>query len=344
MNIIKKTSTHNTTVAKGRNIKYLAIHYTAGVTSKQGAARNTASWFMNAAAGGSADFIVDDVECVQYNPDLRNRYCWAVGDKARNPYGGSLRGEAKNINAISIEICSSSKDGKVHPANDQNWYFTDAVVDRAVELTKYLMKEYNISPANVVRHFDCSSKYCPGIIGWNSASGDSSRWYAFKERIGGTAISVSNGSDSLLKKGSRGDTVKVMQTLLIKEGYSCGSAGADGIFGNDTLFALKSFQQDHGLTADGIYGPKSKAALEAANPSQNTTVLRKGDKGDAVRMMQAMLIACGYPCGKTGVDGDFGNKTKDALMRFQKDHGVAVDGLYGPQSRASLTQAYLVAH
>ena len=163
--------------------------------------------------------------------------------------------------------------------------------------------------------------------------------------LGGSSITYTEAiTPTLLKKGSRGDNVKVMQTLLIKAGYSCGSAGADGIFGNDTLFALKSFQQDHGLTADGIYGPKSKAALEAANPSQNTTVLRKGDKGDAVRMMQTMLIACGYPCGNTGADGDFGNKTKDALMRFQKDHGVAVDGLYGPQSRASLTQAYLVAH
>ena len=119
-----------------------------------------------------------------------------------------------------------------------------------------------------------------------------------------------------------------------------GFAGADVILENDPLFALRSFQQDHGLIADGIYGPKSKAVLEAANPSQNTTVLRKGDKGDAVRMMQTMLI----PCGNTGADADFGNKTKDALMRFQKDHGVAVDGLYGPQSRASLTQAYLVAH
>jgi hypothetical protein len=57
-----------------------------------------------------------------------------------------------------------------------------------------------------------------------------------------------------------------MQTLLIAAGYNCGGTGADGIFGNDTLFALMSFQQDHGLDVDGIYGPKSRAALEGPAP------------------------------------------------------------------------------
>ena len=52
-----------------------------------------------------------------------------------------------------------------------------------------------------------------------------------------------------------------MQTMLIKLGYSCGEAGIDGSFGNDTLDALKKFQKDNNLTVDGLYGPKSKAKL-----------------------------------------------------------------------------------
>ena len=350
MDIIKKTSTHNTTAAKGRTIKYLAIHYTAGVTSKKGSARNTASWFMNPASKGSADFIVDDVEIVQYNPDPSSRYCWAVGDKKyTNHKGGSLYGIAKNSNTISIEICSSSKDGKVHDGNDSRWYFTDAAVDRAVELAKYLMKKYNIPPERVVRHFDISGKWCPGIIGWNADSGDESKWKAFKARIGdGGSVSVNTGStggSTLLKKGSRGDAVKSMQIMLNAAGYSCGAA--DGIFGNKTLGALKAFQKDHGLAVDGLYGEKSAAALKAAYQAGSVPIsenLRKGSKGEAVRTMQTMLIACGYSCGSTGADGSFGNNTRNALMRFQGDHGLTVDGIYGPKSHAALTAAYQGVH
>ena len=118
MNIIKKTSTTNTTAAKGRKIKYIVEHYTAGVTSRQGSARNTASWFSQPKAKASADFIVDDVEIVQFNPDPANRYCWSVGGNNYNNKGGRLYGVVKSSNSISIEICSTSKDGKVHDGND----------------------------------------------------------------------------------------------------------------------------------------------------------------------------------------------------------------------------------
>ena len=225
--------------------------------------------------------------------------------------------------------------------------FTDVAVDRAVELTKYLMQMYGIDASRVVRHNDISGKHCPGIIGWNADTGDESMWRAFKERIGGSAATVSISTD-LLKKGSRGDTVRTMQQMLIACGYGCGATGADGIFGNNTLSALKSFQRDHGLTVDGIYGPKSKAALEATCQSSNTAAgdtavnLKKGSRGEAVRTMQIMLTACGYDCG--GSDGIFGNRTLSALKAFQSDHGLTVDGIYGKNSRSALTAAYQAVH
>lgn len=66
MNIIKQTGSANTTASPGRKIQYLAIHYTAGVSSKAGSARGCASWFSNPVAAGSADYIVDEAELVQY--------------------------------------------------------------------------------------------------------------------------------------------------------------------------------------------------------------------------------------------------------------------------------------
>lgn len=48
-----------------------------------------------------------------------------------------------------------------------------------------------------------------------------------------------------------------MQQRLIDLGYSCGNCGADSIFGNGTLEAVKRFQRDNGLSIDGIVGPKT---------------------------------------------------------------------------------------
>ena len=69
-----------------REIKYLAIHFTAGSASKIGSARNVRNVFLQREA--SADFAVDDAEIVQINPDIRNYYCWAVGDKLSEGSGG----------------------------------------------------------------------------------------------------------------------------------------------------------------------------------------------------------------------------------------------------------------
>ncbi len=64
-----------------------------------------------------------------------------------------------------------------------------------------------------------------------------------------------------LQKGSRGETARALQLLLIGSGTSCGGSGADGIFGADTETAVKSFQKRHGLTVDGIVGRNTWAKL-----------------------------------------------------------------------------------
>lgn len=73
----------------------------------------------------------------------------------------------------------------------------------------------------------------------------------------------SPATKSYLSKGDKGAAVIDMQSMLIACGYSCGSAGADGDFGNATDKALRAFQTDQKLTVDGKYGKASKAALEA---------------------------------------------------------------------------------
>ena len=64
--------------------------------------------------------------------------------------------------------------------------------------------------------------------------------------------------------GSSGTDVKDMQKKLIALGYSCGSSGADGSFGQGTYNAVCNFQRDHGLTVDGVIGPTTRSKINSA--------------------------------------------------------------------------------
>mgnify|MGYP003419661202 CR=1 FL=1 len=137
---------------------------------------------------------------VQFNPDLHNYYCWAVGDKkAIGSNGGQLYGIATNRNTISIEICSTcipATSTAVSHSNHDGWSFTDAAINNAVKLSKILMKKFNIDKDHVVRHYDISGKLCPGIVGWNDDTlykedgsktkekNNSNEWIKFKKKLG----------------------------------------------------------------------------------------------------------------------------------------------------------------
>lgn len=203
MNIVQKTSTVHTSRYANRPIQYLVIHYTAGKTSKQGSARNVAAMFGNPAnRDASADYIVDDVECVQFNGDIRNRYTYAVGGGLQgNPGGGKFYGKCKNYNSISIEICSSSTNNDLRYPNTSNWYFADASLNNAVELARHLMDVYNIPDDHLIRHYDVNQKLCPGIIGWNKESGSEAKWIDFKNRVlNGSATPTEEDEDMTLEK------------------------------------------------------------------------------------------------------------------------------------------------
>ena len=66
-------------------------------------------------------------------------------------------------------------------------------------------------------------------------------------------------SYSLSQYGSRGDEVKQIQTKLKNWGYYNGTI--DGVYGSKTYEAVKNFQRKNGLTADGIAGSQTLAAL-----------------------------------------------------------------------------------
>ena len=196
INITKQTSYSNTTSYLNRPLKYIVVHYTAGSTSKAGSALNTAVMFSNPSVYASADFIVDDDTIVQFNPDIKNRFCWHCGDnKNMFSMGGKYYGKCTNANSIGIEVCSTNPNWQASDfANSKKWSFTDKVVNNAVELVKYLMQTYNIPIENVIRHYDVTGKFCPGIIGWNEDSGNAKKWEQFKARLTGTTTATTTAN------------------------------------------------------------------------------------------------------------------------------------------------------
>ena len=64
-----------------------------------------------------------------------------------------------------------------------------------------------------------------------------------------------------ITKGAKGELVKYLQRALDEYGYDVGKI--DGIFGTETLSAVRAFQSDHGLTPDGKVGKLTWAAIKA---------------------------------------------------------------------------------
>lgn len=78
-----------------------------------------------------------------------------------------------------------------------------------------------------------------------------------------------NSVEALSKYGSRGEEVRNIQTKLKRWGYYNGSV--DGIYGSQTLAAVKWFQSKNGLQVDGIAGPKTLAAMGIFSSSGNSS-------------------------------------------------------------------------
>ena len=158
----------------------------------------------------------------------------------------------------------------------------------------------------------------------------------------GGSYSVVTKDMPLVRSGSRGEDVKTLQAQLNALGYDCGTV--DGIFGAKTYNAVVKFQKDRGLAVDGIVGKNTWAALgvtgttvvetQTASITSNMPLLCRGSIGEAVKTLQTRLNALGYDCGT--VDGIFGIKTYNAVVKFQTARALAVDGIVGVNTWGAL--------
>jgi hypothetical protein len=86
---------------------------------------------------------------------------------------------------------------------------------------------------------------------------------AYRRRAAGGKAPAGPAGSAVLKEGAKGDAVRDLQGLLAALGYPL---AADGVFGAATRRAVVAFQKDAGLTADGIAGPATFAAIREAMP------------------------------------------------------------------------------
>jgi N-acetylmuramoyl-L-alanine amidase CwlA len=89
--------------------------------------------------------------------------------------------------------------------------------------------------------------------------------------------------------------------------------------------------------------PKKKEPVKKAPVKHNipTKTLRKGDKGQAVIDLQEALKDHNPQFNPGKIDGAYGPKTTDAVMRYQKYYGVRpYDGIYGNKTEANLKKTY----
>lgn len=185
---------HNTTKRPGK-IEYIVIHYVGAL----GDAKDNVNYYNKlTTTNASADFFVGHKGDVwQYNPDPKARYCWAVGGTGK----GTLYGKATNKNTVHIEMCVKLKGSHAKPpaANHKDWYITDETLAATIDLTRYLMDLYGIPASRVIRHYDVTSKACPGVVGWNPLSGSVAAWKSFLAAI--QTNELSEACKKLAEKG-----------------------------------------------------------------------------------------------------------------------------------------------
>ena len=98
-----------------------------------------------------------------------------------------------------------------------------------------------------------------------------------------------------LRRGNIGPYVTECQAMLLQCGYDVGPDGADGDFGRNTEAAVKAFQKAHSLAADGIIGPRTHAALEAAVNSPDRAEKTYSVMISGLDLTQARALQNNYP-------------------------------------------------
>lgn len=179
--INRMISNYNYNPGNISRIKYIVIHYVGAL----GGAQENCAYYGGGNRGASAHYFVGFAGEIWQCVEDRN-IAWHCGASSyKHP-------ECRNANSIGIEMCVRKKNAASLGATDKDWYFEGATVQSAIELTRYLMKKYNIPADHVIRHYDVTGKICPNPYVYNTGT---YTWDAFKQAISGQSGDILPATD-----------------------------------------------------------------------------------------------------------------------------------------------------
>lgn len=147
-----------------------------------------------------------------------------------------------------------------------------------------------------------------------------------------------NNQKSVLKLGSRSEQVKQLQQDLKKLNYLVNNPS--GYFGPITKDAVIQFQKAKGLQSDGIVGEITASTIKTSLKQANNSVggenfsLTLGSRGAEVILLQKRLQQLKYFTGD--LNGYYGVSTRDAVIRFQKNMRLTIDGIVGAKTQQAI--------
>lgn len=183
--INKLISGYNHNAGSVSRIKYIVIHYTGAL----GDAKANCNYFAGGNRNASAHYFVGYDGAIWQSVEDKN-IAWHCGAPSYK------HAECRNANSIGIELCVRKRNTASMGATDKDWYFEDATVEAAAELTRYLMDKYNVPASHVIRHYDVAGKICPNPYVYNNTG---HTWDGFKRLISGTASAGGSQTDKLYR-------------------------------------------------------------------------------------------------------------------------------------------------
>ena len=253
-------------------------------------------------------------------------------------------------------------------------------IDRLVDemFNTYIRRKGFVEPLSA-RFCNGTTVTCEGLSQWGSeelaqqgmGSMDILRYYYGDDIELVTNVPIRDVPESYpgtpLRLGSTGEEVVVLQTMLNRIGQNYPAipriSPVDGVFGSQTEEAVRKFQSIFGLSQDGVVGRGTWYKLvflyvgvtnlsELVSEGQrfyniqfgpSSPVLREGSTGQAVSALQfflAIVAQFRYNIPSPAIDGIFGPVTRQSVEAFQRQVGLAVDGIVGRNTWYRLFSEY----
>lgn len=138
------------------------------------------------------------------------------------------------------------------------------------------------------------------------------------------------GKYGYLQNGSSGSDVRRLQQKLTELGYYKGNI--TGSYGNLTEQAVKDFQKKAGLYDDGIAGPATQAKIfgTSSSSSSSSSNSKVNLTSSQISQLQSDLKDLKFYNGS--ITGNYGEKTEEAVRKFQRKYGLSADGIAGEKT------------